>query len=719
MSEEQTESNAIDTYIQEASHTALADYIRRAWNTNVEHRNTTGITKKLDKILHMVRCEYTAREISAFQSLGIPDDLYTPLADTKVRAAKAMMGELFTNPGDKPWTLAPTPVPEVPEAVMAEGVATTMVDWMQMVQMTGQVPPPEAVEAYAAKKVDEIEGLNKDWAKTCCERMERRVYDEMVEGNFTEAFNKYVDYVCTYGTALLKGPIPRVRRKKVFSYNKLGQPIYKMDKKIVLEYEAVSPWDCYPAPNARNINDGNLCIKVSFTPKDLRTFASLKTTKDNYLKGWNQDATNYILDLYPDGGFREILTENNIRAPLENDGYAGHPSDCMIEGIEFYGDIKGDWLIEEGITKTIDGKRIVCEDYYEVTAISIDDVIVYCRVIEPEIGRPLSKGVFYSVADSWWGDSLVLKCEAAQRMCNATLRDLVVNIAQASGPQAMIHDLHTLHPDCQLELRPWKIWLFQRAPIGGGNTQPMSWFQPVNISGDLIQVFDKFKQQADEDTGIPAYTYGTNVSSGAGRTASGLAMLTEAATRGMKMVLNTTDLYVIRKTVERTVSWLMLYDKDNSIKGDIEVHPSGLMGLILREQEHNRLLAFLQLVTNEIDMQLLGPFGRVEILRAIAKSCDLNVDKLVPSPEKLKEAQEMNELKQILAMEQQQAQIAATKQGLAMRLAAQQEQPIGAAGTPARVRGGSPGTHTLPGRDQMNHVMNHPQERAMQGAMQA
>ena len=708
-----------EQFSQTSQMTSLANHIRRVWQTNTEHRDASGITEKLERILYMIKSEYTPREKAELQRNGLPADLFLPLSDTKRRAAMAMMSELFNNPGDKPWTLSPTPVPEVPEEVVAESVATTMADWTQMIQMTGQVPPPEAVEAYAANKVDEIENLNKEWAKKCCERMERRVHDTMIEGNWIEAFNKYVDYICTYGTALMKGPVPRVRRKKTMERTAQGLARYVMKEKVVLEYEAVSPWDCFPAPNARNIDDGNFCQRVRFTPEDLRTFVALKNDDEENVKGWDEDATKYILDIYPDGGFREELSSDSVRNPLENDGYIDNVSDCMIEGIEFYGNIKGCWLIEEGIKQTLDGKKVDASSYYEVDAISIDDVIVYCKIIEPEIGRPLAKGVFYTVPDSWWGESLVTKCSTAQRMCNAALRDMVVNIAQAAGPQVVIHDAHTLHPDCEIEIRPWKIWLLQRPPLGGNQGSPMSWFQPSSISTELIQVLDKFKAQADEDTGIPAYTYGNNVSSGAGRTASGLAMLTEAASRGMKLVLTITDIFVIRRMVEKTVSWLMLYDSDEKIKGDVEVNPSGLMGLILKEQEHNRLLAFLQLVTNEMDNQLLGPFGRVELLRAIGKSCDLNIDKLVPSPEKLQEIQEMNELKQILAMEQQQAQIQATQQGMAMQAAEASAPSEGAAGTPARVRGASTGTQTLPGQSQMNYVMNHPQERAMQGAMQA
>lgn len=717
---------------QEKPMSRLAAHIRNTFDTNARHRRVSGVEENLLKMIRQVRCEYSAQELAEQASKGLPS-VFAPITDTKRRAAMAMLGEIFTNPGDKPWTLKPTPLPEVPEVIEAQATFETMKDWLEIVSMTGVVPPEEAVVEYAKTKVDEIRNLNMEWAQDAAARMEKRVHDILIEGKWIDAFNEFVDYVCTYGTALIKGPVPRVRRRKKAFQNKYGQIRYKMENRVVLEFEAISPWDCFPAPNAKTIDDGAFCQRVRFTPEELRLFCK---SKEDSVKGWEKEVTLNILDIFPDGGHKEELPTDGEQRLLENDG-VDDIKDCMIEGIEFFGNVRGEFLIDIGIKKTIDNKKIICDDYYDVDAISVNDCIVYCKVIEPEIGRPLSKGVFYSVPGSWWGDSLVTKCETAQKACNAALRDLVVNMAYSSGPQFAVNDAHRLHPSCNWQNAPWKIWFFQNSPIGQTGNKPMEMFQTVSNSSELLNVFEFFKKQADEDTGIPAYTYGTNISAGAGRTASGLAMLTEAATRGIKMVVNSIDISCIRTMISRIVSWLMLYDNDETIKGDVEVNPGGVMNIILKEQEHNRRLAMLQLTQNEIDLKILGYKGRAELLRSVAETTDLNPDKLIPTVEKLEEMEQFAQIKEQIAMQAQAAQgQAAEAQAVQAQQAGMEQQqqqseggspsPQGGkrkAKTPARVRGASTGNSTrissTPGMAQVNYTMSNPHEVAMRGASRA
>jgi hypothetical protein len=129
------------------------------------------------------------------------------------------------------------------------------------------------------------------------------------------------------------------------------------------------------------------------------------------------------------------------------------------------------------------------------------------------------------------------------------------------------------------------------------------------------------------------------------------------------MVVHATDRDVIRDVVKRTADHNLLYDEDESIKGDVEVNPSGVMGLILREQESARLTQALQLTANPIDMQIIGPKGRAALLRRKVMELDINPDEVIPSQEKLDELEEFGKMKQAIEMEaataeQQQQQVA-------------------------------------------------------------
>ena len=66
----------------------------------------------------------------------------------------------------------------------------------------------------------------------------------------------------------------------------------------------------------------------------------------------------------------------------------------------------------------------------------------------------------------------------------------------------------------------------------------------------------------------------------------------------------------------------------------------------------------MQLTSNPVDLQIMGQGGRAELLRETAKVLNMDIDKLIPDPEKLKAKEMMQE-----AMMAQQAQ---QPQGLQM-----------------------------------------------------
>jgi hypothetical protein len=201
-------------------------------------------------------------------------------------------------------------------------------------------------------------------------------------------------------------------------------------------------------------------------------------------------------------------------------------------------------------------------------------------------------------------------------------------------------------------------------------------------------------KQADNDTGIPAYTYGAAMAGGAGRTSSGLAMMLENVNRGIKAVVTSTDTDVVRSVVAKTFDWLMLYSEDESIKGDVEINPSGVMSLVLRENGSVRRRAFLQLLANPLIAQAVLPSGIAAIIREEARSLDVNPDDVIPSREKLRE---MDEIAQFQRQLQLQEQLANTQ------AAGQQAQPE--VGAPAQM------THSP------TEMQQDPRQSAMRGAM--
>jgi hypothetical protein len=237
------------------------------------------------------------------------------------------------------------------------------------------------------------------------------------------------------------------------------------------------------------------------------------------------------------------------------------------------------------------------------------------------------------------------------------------NLAISSGPQVTADT--SAMPANQLanvhKMYPWKVWAYDGRKLPNSSRQPFVFFQPDSNSAELIKVTEYYETKADDRTLIPKYVAGDADVGGAGRTASGLSMLMSAAARGIKRVVREVDKEVLRALLERIYSHNMLNSDDASVKGDSQIVPKGALAALVREQTQLRRQEFLQTTTNDIDLKIIGIRGRAALLRSIAEGLDMNVDKIVPSEEKI-EAMEKQE--EQAAMMEQQSQLMAEDEAL-------------------------------------------------------
>lgn len=650
--------------------TRLANRVMSNWRTNVDHRRESRVDDRLKRALLAQTCTYTPQQREKLRKAGVSEEVYAPITNTKVRAAKALMMDIFQANGDYPFTLRPTSNPDLPDDV-SERVYADMRHRIERTysqlaaQMAGRPIPPEAaallnraVAEAAFSRYDEVQNQLVAEANVRAKRMERRVQDYFDEGGFVDAFQQYVDYICTYGTGLIRGPIPRVVPVNTFRRSKNGVPKYVRELRVVPTFEAVNPCDCYPAPAAKDIEDGPLCIRVRYSPAELRQYVSkAKSARgiSDKANGWMWPVVRSLLDRYPDGGCKLDSDPIDVeRREAEKDG-AENPKDCMMEGVLCYDSVRGSELRELGVTRNRDGKPIEYDTFYDVEAIVIGGYVVYCRILDNRLGRPVVKGVFYELPGSWWGESIADKLTLVQSVMNNTVKALLRNMAAASGPMYYINDLSRLvdRDGSGLVVKPHKVWGFQTSmssSLGISTGAPMGVMDVPSKADDLLKVWERMKVQAEDDSGIPAYTYGqSSGNTGAMRTAQGLAIFTEAASRGMKMVIGTTDRLVTRRLVKKTVDYILLYDPDFDIKGDCEVVPAGVMGKVLRAQQDQQRVQFIQLIQRDPDFkQLLGPKGWMALLRPSIADIALNPDDVLPSEERVRELERIQEIRMLL-----------------------------------------------------------------------
>jgi len=123
--------------------------------------------------------------------------------------------------------------------------------------------------------------------------------------------------------------------------------------------------------------------------------------------------------------------------------------------------------------------------------------------------------------------------------------------------------------------------------------------------------------------------YGSPDVGGAGKTASGLSMLMNAASKGLKAVASHIDNGIVKKSIEEHWLNIMIYEPERA-RGDISILARASEQLIMMEQLQIRRMEFLNTTNNPTDMQIIRPEGRAEVLREVVRALKMPVDKIVP-----------------------------------------------------------------------------------------
>jgi hypothetical protein len=171
-------------------------------------------------------------------------------------------------------------------------------------------------------------------------------------------------------------------------------------------------------------------------------------------------------------------------------------------------------------------------------------------------------------------------------------------------------------------------------------------------ANELMTIYEKFVDMADQVTGVPSFVSGDQDVGGAGNTASGLSMLMGAASRTVKAMVGNIDRGLIEPVINKFFEYNMLFTDDPTIKGDAKAIAKGASSLAVKEQATLRLIEFLQTTNNPTDVEIIGAGRRAEQLRSVGRMLDIDPDNIAPTKEEISEQQEITQQQ---ALEQQQA----------------------------------------------------------------
>lgn len=611
----------------EAANTApvilsLAAQIRKHWSAAKDAKQ--DIERDMLAAVRARRGEYPPDVLSELKSQG-SSQIYMMLFATKARQAKALLSDVLLGSGnDKPWTIRPTPKPSLPEDLTAQLLAEAS-EIVYQAQESGMPMSNEDIrQLLRDAKMRATEAVFSE-ARERCLRAEVQLEDMLAEGGFMDALDGFLDDLTTFKTAFIKGPV--VRRKGVLKWEPqadgTSEPVAAEENKP--HWERVDPFNIYPAPWSRNVNDGYLIERHRLSPSALSDLIGVD--------GYSDDAIRQVLDAYATGGLHEWLSVDMERAHAEGrDTSSTHNSD-LIDALQYWGEVPGKLLREWGMSEqeVPDEAKV-----YSVEAWLVGNWVIKAIInTDPLARRPYYGDSFERVPGAFWGTSLYDTVRDCEDMCNATARALANNMGISSGPQVWVNNDRLPNGQDITTMFPWKIWQTLSDPMGG-STPPMGFFQPSSNAAELMGVFEKFSALADEVSGIPRYMTGDGVAGGAGRTASGMSMMIGNAGKTVKKSLASIDMNVIAPAIRGAYEFVMRYVPDADIKGDLQIVARGAMSLVTKDTAQVRRNEFLQATANPIDMQIIGLDGRAALLREAAKTLDMNTEDIIPAASTVK-----------------------------------------------------------------------------------
>ena len=439
-------------------------------------------------------------------------------------------------------------------------------------------------------------------AQIAARRLEKLILDQIEESNGSIELRSAIFEACLLGTGIVKGPF--TYNKTLHKYTDTGNGReYTPQTVKVPKMEFVSIWDFYPDPNARNMEEAEFVIQRHRLNKnqvlDLanRPFFDKKAIMDCLRMGAKYQKKSWETDI-----------------DLEKSQYPDIEAN-RFEVIEYWGTIDAMSAREEGLEldESIDDMEEV-----QVNVWMIRDKVI--RIVQnpfKPFRTPYQSFVYEKNPYAFFGIGVPENMDDAQQIMNGHARMAIDNLALA-GNLVFDIDESALASNQTMEVFPGKIFKRQAGSPG----QSIYGLKFPNTANENMQMFDKFRQLADESTGIPSYSHGQTGVQSMTRTASGMSMLMGAASLNIKTVIKNIDDQLIKPLGEALFQWNMqFYEGDLPIHGDLEIKATGSSSLMKKEVRSQRLTMFLQTVQNPA----IAPFVRMsEVIKELAHSLDLD-----------------------------------------------------------------------------------------------
>lgn len=621
----QKEQNRINSETAKANEeiaVGLVGYIRTLFETFKRHRTSAnGWDNRLIEALRVFNGQYDPTTLAEIKQFG-GSEVYARLIAMKCRGASSLLRDVYLG-AELPWALKPPADPDVPPEIM-QAIGSLVQTEVQTMGAAGEQVDPTKIRDRTEQLFFSARNAAKKKAAKQALAAQDKIQELLQKGGFYNALASFLTDLPLFPFACIKGPIVKIEPTVLWEN---GTATVKETPRLF--WQRISPFDLWWSPGASDIEGADVIERTRLSRKDLNDLLDLP--------GYNVTAIREILELYGAGGLNDnwdsLDGERALQESRENPVYN---SSGLISCLEFHGNVQGKLLLEFGMTKEEIPDEL--RDYF-VQAWMIDRFIIKVQLApSPRKRHPYYVTSFEKVPGTPVGNALPDILADIQAVSNATLRSLVNNLSIASGPQVVVNTDRLSPGEDGQSMYPWKRWHVTSDPLGNNTELPVSFFHPNSNSQEMLAVYSAFSTIADEISAIPRYQMG-GAAGGAGRTSSGLAMLMTNAAKILQMVASNIDRDVMEQALVNLIDMVMLTDQTGMLTGQERAEVMGVGVAVQKETQRTRQLEFLTATANPIDMQIIGPRGRANILRAVSTNLGIDGSDIVPPDEEL-EAQQ-------------------------------------------------------------------------------
>ena len=441
-------------------------------------------------------------------------------------------------------------------------------------------------------------------------RMEKLIHDEIDESNGSQELRNALFESVLLGTGIIKGPFTFNKTLHKYVKNEDGSREYSPEEAKVPRIEFVSAWDFYPDPNAKNIEECEYVVhRHKLNKNQLRDLLDRPFFDKEAVLETLQDGPNY--------------RNRTFETQIKNEDDANTYDQDRFEVLEFWG------CVDKKVLE--DAQIPVPEGMDDEKEMQINAWVTENRVLRMVVNPfkpyriPYNAFPYEKNPYSFFGIGVPENMKDAQQIMNGHARMAIDNLA-LSGSLVFDVDESALVAGQNMDVYPGKIFRRQAGMPG----QAIHGLKFPNTSTENMMMFDKFRQLADESTGIPSYSHGQTGVQSMTRTASGMSMLLSAANLNIKTVVKNLDDFLLKPLGEAYFQWNMqFYEGDLAIEGDLEVKATGTSSLMQKEVRSQRLTMFLQSVQNPA----IAPFVKIpELIKELAYTLDLDPEAVINDP---------------------------------------------------------------------------------------